>query len=137
VLDRGGHSSDPERDVEDESSDERRGALGPAAVREEDIHPYVPLLQVARLFKFASKVVMVALVFEVIAGIVLEGSYALFPLIAEVIRGIILAAVLWGVGDLTMLLVGVGGDARAARVLLGRISARTGAGEERRRPPPG
>lgn len=138
-----GGTPNPERDVEDEkpdgTPDERReDTTGPAAVREEDVHPYVPLLQVARLFRFAAKVVAVALVFEVIAGISLEGSYALLPLIAEVIRGIILAAVLWGVGDLTTLLVGVGGDARAARVLLGRISARTGpAGEESRRPPAG
>ncbi len=120
--------------MEDPDLEERRGSLGPAAVREEDVQPYVPLLHVARLFKFASKVVVVALVFEAAAGVALEGSYALLPLLAEIVRGIILAAVLWGMGDLTMLLVGVGGDARAARVLLGRLSARGAAGE-RRRPP--
>ncbi len=69
-------------------------------------------------------VVVVALTAEVIAGVALEGADAIFPLFAEVIRGIVLAAILWGAGDLTILLIDVGHDVRAARVLLGRISAR-------------
>ena len=68
--------------------------------------------------------VVVALTAEVIAGVALEGAGAIFPLFAEVIRGIVLAAILWGAGDLTILLIDVGHDVRAARVLLGRISAR-------------
>jgi hypothetical protein len=69
-------------------------------------------------------VVVVALTAEVIAGVALEGAGALFALFAEVIRGIVLAAILWGAGDLTVLLIDVGHDVRAARVLLGRLSAR-------------
>jgi hypothetical protein len=42
-----------------------------------------------------------------------------------VIRGIVLAAILWGAGDLTLLLIDVGHDVRAARVLLGRLTARS------------
>ena len=54
----------------------------------------------------------------------LEGPGALFPLFTEVIRGIVLAAILWGAGDVTILMIDVGHDVRAARVLLGRLSAR-------------
>ena len=94
------------------------------AIRAEDTEPYIGLQYVARLFKIAAMVVVVALTAEVIAGVALEGAGAIFPLFAEVIRGIVLAAILWGAGDLTILLIDVGHDVRAARVLLGRLTAR-------------
>jgi hypothetical protein len=104
-----------------------RAMRQPGAIRAEDIEPYFALQYVARLFKIAAMVVIVALTAEVIAGIALEGVSALLPLFAEVIRGVVLAAILWGVGDLTVLFIDVGHDVRAARVLLGRISARAAA----------
>lgn len=110
-----------------------RDSFGPASVRDADIVPYAPLLQVSRLFRFASKVVLVALVLEVVARLAGQGAEALLPVIAETIRGVILAAILWGAADLMVLLVGIGGDARASRVLLGRISARTGGSRDDRR----
>ena len=103
---------------------DERGPKTAGAIRAEDIEPYFALQYVARLFKIAAMVVIVALTAEVIAGIALEGVGAILPLFAEVIRGIVLAAILWGVGDLTVLFIDVGHDVRAARVLLGRISAR-------------
>jgi hypothetical protein len=103
---------------------DERALRQPGAVRAEDIEPYFALQYVARLFKIAAMVVVVALTAEVIAGIALEGVSAIVPLFAEVIRGVVLAAILWGVGDLTVLFIDVGHDVRAARVLLGRISAR-------------
>jgi len=101
-----------------------RGARQPGSIRADDIEPYFALQYVARLFKIAAMVVIVALTAEVIAGIALEGVGAILPLFAEVIRGVVLAAILWGAGDLTVLLIDVGHDVRAARVLLGRISAK-------------
>jgi len=101
-----------------------RAKRNPGAIRAEDTEPYIALQYVARLFKIAAMVVIVALTAEVIAGVALEGAGAVFPLFAEVIRGIVLAAILWGAGDLTILLIDVGHDVRAARVLLGRLSAR-------------
>ena len=106
-----------------------RAKRTPGAIRAEDIEPYFALQYVARLFKIAAMVVVVALTAEVVAGVALEGAGAILPLMAEVIRGIVLAAILWGAGDLTVLLIDVGHDVRAARVLLGRISAR-GAAEQ-------
>lgn len=111
---------------------DRRASDRVVSVREEDIEPYGPLLYVTRLFKFASKVVLVALVLEVIAGLMLQGAGALLPLVAEIIQGVVLAATLWAAADLTRLLIGVGQDVRAARVLLGRISARGPARERER-----
>jgi hypothetical protein len=113
--------------VDDDAYGDDRSKRDPGAIRAEDTEPYLALQYVARLFKIAAMVVVVALTAEVIAGVALEGAGALFPLFAEVIRGIVLAAILWGAGDLTVLLIDVGHDVRAARVLLGRLSARNDA----------
>lgn len=114
--------------VADEGDD--RAERNPGAIRAEDTEPYLALQYVARLFKIAAMVVVVALIAEIVAGLALEGAGALLPLMAEIIRGVVLAAIMWGAGDLTMLLIDVGHDVRAARVLLGRISARATASGE-------
>jgi hypothetical protein len=120
--------ADAETDAEAEARfDEERQTRNPGAIRAEDTEPYLALQYVARLFKIAALVVVVALVAEVVAGVTLEGIQAIFPLFSEVIHGIVLAAILWSAGDLTILLIDVGHDVRAARVLLGRLSARQAA----------
>jgi hypothetical protein len=128
----------PETDEEREARfEEERQTRNPGAIRAEDTEPYLALQYVARLFKIAAMVVVVALVAEVVAGVALEGVQAIFPLFSEVIRGIVLAAILWGAGDLTILLIDVGHDVRAARVLLGRLSARQAAEQSGGELPPG
>ncbi|HEX7242758.1 MAG TPA: hypothetical protein VF263_20890 [Longimicrobiaceae bacterium] len=102
-----------------------RARRDPWAIRAEDTEPYVALQYVARLFKIVAMVVVVALTAEIVAGVALEGVDALLPLIFDVVRGIVLAAILWGAGDLTLLLIDVGHDVRAGRILLGRLTART------------
>lgn len=124
-LDEAPGAAPPRREPPRREEDDERGRHDPGAIRAEDTEPYLALQYVARLFKVAAMVVVVALVAEVIAGMLLEGAGAILPLMAEVIRGIVLAAILWGAGDLTLLLIDVGHDVRAARVLLGRLSART------------
>ncbi|HEX2208030.1 MAG TPA: hypothetical protein VHG93_10145 [Longimicrobium sp.] len=109
----------------------------PGSIRAEDTEPYIGLQYVARLFKVVAMVVIVALTAEVVIGIGTEGTQAIIPLFAEVIQGGVLAAILWGASDITLLLIDLGHDVRAARVLLGRMSAREGAapaGERRTTP---
>ena len=101
----------------------------PGMIRAEDTEPYIGLQYVARLFKIVAMIVIVAIIAEVVAGLVYEGAGAAFNLLAEVIQGGVLAAMLWGAGVLTLLFIDVGHDVRAARVLLGRMSARGGAYE--------
>ncbi|HEX6372328.1 MAG TPA: hypothetical protein VF006_25640 [Longimicrobium sp.] len=98
----------------------------PGSIRAEDTEPYIGLQYVARLFKIVAMIVIVAIIAEVVAGLIYEGVGAGFNLLAEVIQGGVLAAMLWGAGDLTLLFIDVGHDVRAARVLLGRMSARMG-----------
>jgi len=101
----------------------------PGSIRAEDTEPYIGLQYVARLFKIVAMIVIVAIIAEVVAGLMYEGWDAGFNLFAEVIQGGVLAAMLWGAGDLTLLFIDVGHDVRAARVLLGRMSARMNATE--------
>ena len=53
-----------------------------------------------------------------------QGSAAIPTLLGEASRLIVLAGVLWGVGDLAILLIDVGHDVRAARILLARSEPR-------------
>jgi len=115
-------------DEEDDPNKVPRVRRDPSAIRTEDTEPYVGLQYVARLFKIVAMVVIVALTAEIVAAVVMEGLDALLPLFLELLQGAVLAAVLWGASDLTLLFIDVGHDVRAARVLLGRMSARAGAG---------
>jgi hypothetical protein len=117
-------------DDDDAADDSRteRARRDPSAIRAEDTEPYIGLQYVARLFKIVAMVVIVALTAEIVAALVMEGPSALLPLILEILQGAVLAAVLWGASDLTLLFIDVGHDVRAARVLLGRMSARVGSG---------
>ena len=136
-------AADNDADGDDRAERIRRD---PSKVRAEDTEPYVGLQYVARLFKVVAMVVIVALTAEIVAALVMEGPDALLPLFLELLQGAVLAAVLWGASDLTLLFIDVGHDVRAQRVLLGRMSARLGGGfdvadappqQTRRAPRPG
>jgi hypothetical protein len=123
----------------DDAGDDRghdRARRDPSQVRAEDTEPYVGLQYVARLFKVVAMVVIVALTAEIVAALVMEGPDALLPLFLELLQGAVLAAVLWGASDLTLLFIDVGHDVRAQRVLLGRMSARLGQGFDAGEVPP-
>jgi hypothetical protein len=118
-----------------EETDKKPRFPAPAGVRQADIEPYTALVWVGRLFKGAAIFLMVAIVGEFIAGIRVEGVAALPIILGELVRTVALAVVLWGAGDLVRLLMHVGNDIRAQRVLLVRIAARIpppdrGEGEE-------
>ncbi|HWK90286.1 MAG TPA: hypothetical protein VNP72_09830 [Longimicrobium sp.] len=114
-----------------DGGDREAARRDPASIRAEDTEPYVGLQYVARLFKIVAMIVIVAIVAEVVAGLGFEASSdrpawpeLMLSLLTEVIQGGVLAAMLWGAGDLTLLFIDVGHDVRASRVLLGRLSAR-------------
>ncbi len=98
---------------------------GGSTVRQSDIEPYTALRWVGTLFKAASIFLAVALVGEFVAGLRLQGREVLPQLMGELARTAVFAVVLWGGGDLVRLLVQLGNDIRAQRILLSRIVYRT------------
>jgi hypothetical protein len=95
------------------------------SVRRSDIEPYTALRWVGTLFKAAAVFLAVAVVGEFIAGLNYSGMSAFGTLLGEVARMTVLAVVLWGGGDLVRLLIQLGHDVRAERILLSRLVHRT------------
>lgn len=89
-------------------------------VRDSDLEPYVGLGYLSKLFRFIAVFLAVLLIAEVATGLVAQGRVAIPTLLAEASRLIVLAGLLWGAGDLAILLIDIGHDVRASRILLGR-----------------
>jgi len=98
---------------------EKEGVVIPD-VRLSDLEPYVGLRYLSKLFKLMGVVLGLLLIAEIVTGVVAQGSAAIPTLLGEASRLIVLAGLLWGVGDLAILLIDVGHDVRAARILLAR-----------------
>ncbi|MDQ3698894.1 MAG: hypothetical protein M3373_12885 [Gemmatimonadota bacterium] len=115
---------------------QRDGIADPAMqVRAADLEPYVGLRYVAKLFRVIALILLMLLVAEVAVISYQDGWRALPELLAEGSRLLVLAGMLWGAGDLAMLLIDIGHDVRATRILIGRQSAQHPG--EQRLPPPG
>jgi hypothetical protein len=91
-----------------------------AGIRATDIEPYTGLRYLSKLFRFMAIIVLLLAVAEVATGLYAQGAGAIPTLLGEISRLIVIAGVLWGTGDLAHLLIDVGHDVRAGRVLLAR-----------------
>ena len=92
-------------------------------VRSADLEPYVTLRYIARLFKVLAVLMVVMLVGEIVAGLSADAAQALPTLIGEITQMLVLAGLMWGGGDITLLMIDAGHDLRVARILLGRINS--------------
>jgi hypothetical protein len=92
-------------------------------VRDEDLEPYVTLRYIARLFKVLAILMVIMLIGEVVTGLLTEGGAALMTLIGEATKLLVISGLMWGGGDITILMIDAGHDLRVARILLGRINA--------------
>src|SRR5688572_12133608 len=89
-------------------------------VRATDLEPYVGLRYLSKLFRLIAIILVLLLVAEVVTGLMQQGLDAVPTLVGESSRLIVLAGLLWGIGDLALVLIDVGHDVRASRILLGR-----------------
>jgi hypothetical protein len=92
-------------------------------VRAGDIEPYIALRYLSKLFRFMAVFVLILLVAEIVLGLTAQGTAAIGRLLIEMTQFIVFAGLLWGAGDLAILLIDIGHDVRAARILIGRQAA--------------
>jgi hypothetical protein len=102
--------------------DSQRGELEKMIpeVRASDIEPYTGLRYLSRLFKLMGVILVLLLAAEVITGLSTQGSAAIPTLLGEASRLLVFAGLLWGSGDLAHLLIDMGHDIRATRILTTR-----------------
>ena len=108
---------------------ERRGGVAGApqpqtGVRDEDLEPHEGLRYIARLFKVLSVLLILMLLFEVIIGLVQQGTESIPTLVVEATRLVVFACFLWGAGDLALMLIESNHDLRATRILVGRLNGK-------------
>jgi hypothetical protein len=92
-------------------------------VRTADLEPYITLRYIAKLFKVLAVLMVIMLIGEIVAGLTAEGASSLPALIGEITQMLVLAGLMWGGGDLTLLGIDAGHDLRVVRILLGRVNA--------------
>jgi hypothetical protein len=116
----GSESAPPER----RESERQEESPQFATVRDEDLEPHEGLRYIARLFKVLSVFLILLLIGEVVIALVQVGSEAIPTLLVEATRLIVFAALLWGAGDIVLMLIESNHDLRAARILLGRLNGK-------------
>ena len=89
-------------------------------MRDADLEPYVGLRYLSKLFRLIALILVLLLLAEVVTGLMQQGLDSIPTLVGESSRLIVLAGLLWGIGDLALVLIDVGHDVRATRILLGR-----------------
>jgi hypothetical protein len=99
-------------------AEQEHGLVG--GIRATDIEPYTGLRYLSKLFRFMAIIMLLLLVAEIATGVYAQGAAAIPTLLGEASRLIVIAGVLWGTGDLAHLLIDVGHDVRASRILLAR-----------------
>ena len=107
------------------TDDQRAREAHVGKVRATDVEPYTALRWVGTLFKAAAIFLFVAILGQFVADVQFQGVSALPAILGELARTIVLAVVLWGGGDLVKLMIQLGNDVRAERILLARLVHRT------------
>lgn len=120
-----------ERDVKqtpvvDEARPPRRDLAADLAsvlhIRATDVEPFTGLRYLSKMFKVMAIILSLLIVSEIVTGLVSQGTAAVPMLLNEVSRLLVFAGLLWGAGDLAILLIDVGHDVRAARIMMSRLA---------------
>lgn len=87
------------------------------------LEPHASLRYIARLFKALAALLLILLVAELVIGVLQQGQESLPTLMVEATRLVVFAGVLWGVGDIALMLIESNHDLRATRLMVWQLSA--------------
>ena len=90
-------------------------------VREDDIEPTRGLHSVAILFRILAGLLAIVIVLQILNAVTSPVDVSYGALIAEVIRLVIFAGLLWGAGELADLFVKSHHDLRSIRIMVARL----------------
>ncbi|HYW12624.1 MAG TPA: hypothetical protein VE871_11735 [Longimicrobium sp.] len=120
---RGERRDESEREGARES--EKPGYVAPGMdVRDDDLEPHSGLRYIARLFKIMAILLLLLMVAEVILALVQQGQPAIPQLLVNATRLVVWAGLMWGAGDMALMLIESNHDLRATRILVGRLNLR-------------
>jgi hypothetical protein len=89
----------------------------------EILEPHASLRYVARLFKALAVLLLILLIAETILGVLQQGRQSVPVLLVEATRLLVFAGVLWGLGDIALMLIESNHDLRATRIMVWQLSA--------------
>ena len=89
----------------------------------EILEPHASLRYVARLFKALAVLLVILLIAEVVMGFIQQGQEAVPVLMVEATRLVVFAGVLWGLGDIALMLIESNHDLRATRLMVWQLNA--------------
>ena len=87
------------------------------------LEPHASLRYVARLFKALAVLLLILLIAELVMGFIQQGREAVPTLMVEATRLVVFAGVLWGFGDIALMLIESNHDLRATRLMVWQLNA--------------
>src|SRR5215218_8860507 len=91
-------------------------------VREQDIEPVKGLRTIAMIFRGLSVILLLLMVLQAFFAATSAVPLSAGVVVADAVRLIIFAGLLWGAGDLAVLFVKSHYDLRATRILMARVA---------------
>jgi hypothetical protein len=101
---------------------EERPHLSGVPVREHDIESVKGIRTVAMLFRGMAMLLLALMVLQVALGLTSTVPISYGVMVADAVRLVIFAGLLWGVGDLAVLWVKSHHDLRATKILMARTA---------------
>jgi hypothetical protein len=113
--------------AEPKTQTERRDFPGPTAppearVRDDDLEPHAGLRYIARMFKVLAILLGLLMIAEIVLGLTRDGTAAIGTLLIQATQLVVFASLLWGLGDIALMLIESNHDLRATRILVGRVN---------------
>jgi len=102
-------------------TEEHRHVIGGVAVREEDVEPEKGIRAIAILFRGMALLLLMLMVMQVIFAVTSTVPLSVGVVFADAVRLVIFAGLLWGGGNLAVLLIRSHHDLRATRILTARL----------------